>query len=129
MKQYDVTVSREGSLWTAVVDGLPPGVVGAMDYDTFADLHSGLPWFIADLTDAEPGDFAINWRYEINGYDVTEALHSLAKATEEFQRVHTTQEQARKAALNALADAGLSQRAMAEVLGVSHQRVNQLVNP
>jgi hypothetical protein len=128
MKQYDVTVRREDNLWSAVADGLPRGVVGSMDYDTFAELHAELPWFIADLTDTEPGDFAINWHYEINGRDVTEALRSLADATAELQRVHASQEQARKSALAALADAGLSQRAMAEILGISHQRVNQLVN-
>lgn len=128
MKRYDVTVSRDDNIWTAVVGGLGQGVVGAMDYETFAELHAELPWFIADLTDSEPGQFAITWHYEINGQDVTDALLSLVKATEELQKVHATQAQARKTALAALTDAGLSQRAMAEVLGISHQRVNQLVN-
>lgn len=128
MKNYDVTVSREDNLWTAVVDGLDQGVVGAMDYPTFAELHADLPWFVADLTDSEPGQFALNWQYEINGQDVTDALRSLATATEELQKVHAAQDQARRAALTALADAGLSQRAMADVLGISHQRINQLVN-
>ncbi|MQA62232.1 MAG: hypothetical protein GEU86_12185 [Actinophytocola sp.] len=62
MKHYDVTVSRGDDLWTAVVGGLGQGVVGAMDYESFAELHAELPWFIADLTDSEPGQFAISWR-------------------------------------------------------------------
>jgi hypothetical protein len=35
MTSYDVTVTRDGSLWAAVVDGLPPNVVGATDSVTF----------------------------------------------------------------------------------------------
>lgn len=38
MTTYAVTVGREDNLWVAVVDGLPEGVVGAMDYENFGDI-------------------------------------------------------------------------------------------
>jgi hypothetical protein len=38
MITYAVIVTRDGSLWAAVVDGLPPHVIGATDVERFADL-------------------------------------------------------------------------------------------
>lgn len=38
MTAYHVTVTRDSGLWAAVVDGLPPHVVGATDVERFADL-------------------------------------------------------------------------------------------
>lgn len=128
MNAYTVTVTREDNLWVAVVDGLPKGVIGAMDYEHFATLHDELPEFIADLTDTEPGQFTIDWRYEVNGHDVTKELRELVEATNQLRHIQADQERVRKEALAAMAEAGLSQRAMADVVGVSHQRINQLVN-
>lgn len=128
MTTYTVTVTREDNLWTAVVDGLPRGVVGAMDYENFGDVADEVPELIADLTDADPAAFTIDWRYVVNGKDVTEVLVSFLDHTQTLRQAQAEQDRARKEALAAMADAGLSQRAMADVVGVSHQRVNQLVN-
>lgn len=127
MNTYTVTVTREDNLWVAVVDGLPKGVIGAMDYEHFGQLHDELPELIADLTDTDPDSFVLVWRYEINGSDLTTQLQRLLTVEAELRRAQGEQERARKEALAALADAGLSQRAMADVVGVSHQRINQLV--
>lgn len=128
MTTYSVTVTREDNLWVAVVDGLPEGVVGAMDYENFGDVADEVPELIADLTDTDPAAFAIDWRYVVNGKDVTEVLVSFLDHTLTLRQVQAEQDRVRKEALAAMADAGLSQRAMADVVGVSHQRVNQLVN-
>lgn len=124
---YTVTVTREDNLWVVVVDGLPKGVVGAMDYENFGDLAEEVPEFIADLTDSDPDSFTIEWRYVVNGNDVTRQVTDFLSSAEALRKVQTDQERTRKEALAAMSDAGLSQRAMADVLGVSYQRVNQLV--
>lgn len=124
---YTVTVTREDNLWVVVVDGLPKGVVGAMDYENFGDLAEEVPEFIADLTDSDPDSLTIEWRYVVNGNDVTRQVTDFLSSAEALRKVQTDQERTRKEALAAMSDAGLSQRAMADVLGVSYQRVNQLV--
>ncbi|MPY98510.1 MAG: hypothetical protein GEU97_11030 [Actinophytocola sp.] len=62
----NVTVTRDDGLWVAVAEGLPEGVVGAMDYEHFSDLHAEFPDFLADLLDRDPGP--IEWRYEIKSW-------------------------------------------------------------
>lgn len=128
MRHYTVTVAREGNQWVAVARGLPKGVVGAMDFDRFPEVHEGMREVIADLTDSDPEAFDIEWRYEVNGSDVTSQVLELLETTEQLRRAEREQERSRREALAALDEAGLSQRAMADVVGVSHQRVNQLIN-
>lgn len=53
MSIYDVTVTREDNLWVAVVHELPKGVVSAMDWEHFADLHTELPDLVASLVNAD----------------------------------------------------------------------------
>ena len=125
MTAYGVTVTREDDLWVAVVDGLPKGVIGAADYEHFADLHVELPELIADLTDSDPRQFTLTWRYEINGRDVTPELRRFLALEEDLRRVQRDRMRARQEALAALTDAGLSRRVMADVV---HQRVQQLVS-
>lgn len=66
MKAYTVTVARDDDLWVARIDGLPPGTVGAADYEHSADLHADVPGLIADLTDSEPSAFTIEWQYRFS---------------------------------------------------------------
>ena len=87
------------------------------------------------MTDAEPGDFAIHWRYEVNGRDVTDALARFMVAERELHDVMAEEaakaaerDAARLDAIKAVRSAGLSQRVAADVVGLSHQRVHQLVS-
>ncbi|WP_046468976.1 hypothetical protein [Allosalinactinospora lopnorensis] len=127
MTTYNVTVTHEDDLWVAVIGGLPKGTVGASDYVRFADLRDDLPELIADLTGSDPDELAITWRYEFGGHDVTTEIGDLLAAEERLRESHEERDQARRAALAAMKAAGLSQRTMADVVELSHQRVNQLL--
>ena len=130
MTSYDVTVTRDDNLWVAAVNG-----VGATDVEHFSDLDVEVRDYIAGMTDAESDAFDIHWRYEVNGRDVTDTLARFMAAERELREVMKTEaakvaerDAARLDAINAVRSAGLSQRVAADVVGLSHQRVHQLVN-
>ena len=125
MAAYEVTVTREDDLWVAVVAGLSPA---ATDVAHFAELETEVRDLIAGLTDSDPDDFAINWRYHVGGRDVTDLLRRLAALEEELHVAASARDETRLAAIEALAEAGMSQRVIGDVLNLSHQRVNQLLN-
>ena len=52
----------------------------------------------------------------------------LMDAERELRRLQQEHERARKEAIEALSQAGLSQRVMADAVGLSHQRINQLLH-
>lgn len=128
MKSYRVTVTRDDGVWAAVVDGLPDGVVGAIDVLRFADIHHEVRELIADLTDSEPSEFGVEWHYQAGDRDVSTQVERYLDAEEGVRRLHGAAELRDKERLNVIRElAGpLSQRTLADMLGVSHQRVNQL---
>jgi hypothetical protein len=74
-------------------------------------------------------------RYEVNGRDVTDALTRFMAAERELREIMeyeaakaAERDAARLDAIHAVRSAGLSQRVAADVVGLSHQRVHQLVN-
>lgn len=127
MITYSVTVARDGNLWTAVVNGLAPHVIGATDAERFADLEDEVPELIAALTDSDPGSFGLEWHLELDGRDLTEAVKTLRHAESALEAAVRAREDARGVLLRDLAEAGLSQAAIGDVLGISHQRVHQLL--
>lgn len=127
MTAYTVTVTREDDLWVASATAPDGSRVGVLDFDNFADLHQTMPEYIADMTGDQPDSIAVTWRYEFGGKDVTDKLRRMMEATEALSQVQKDQENARRAALEAMRDAGLSQRTIADAAGISHQRVNQLL--
>jgi hypothetical protein len=127
MSAHIVTVTREDDLWVAVATDPDGSTIGALDFTDFDDLHETMPEFIIDMTSGEARP-TIVWRYDINGKDVTLEIQHLRDIEAEARRVQQEQERARKDALAALMDAGLSQRVMANVMRLSHQRVHQLVH-
>ena len=62
MTGYDVTVTRDGALWAALIDGLPPHVVGATDVEHIADFEHEMRDLVAGLTDADPASCELQWR-------------------------------------------------------------------
>ena len=123
---YQVTVTREDGLWVADVagEGLGPA---ATDVQRFGDLDIEVRDFIAGLTDTDPDELDLEWRYVIDGKDVTFEVSNLLVAENALRSLERTYELMRQTALGALHDAGLPQSAIGDVLGVSHQRVHQLL--
>lgn len=131
---YDVTVTRDDNLWVATVHGLPPHLIAVTDVEHFADLDIEVRDLVAGLTDTGPDDFAINWRYEVNGHDVTDQFHRFLAAQSELreqmrraQELQEARDTERLALLRDLTQAGLPQRAIGDAVALSHQRVHQLI--
>jgi DNA-directed RNA polymerase specialized sigma24 family protein len=122
---YSVLVSREDDLWVAVVDALPGG---ATDVERFEDLHDAVHDLIATLTDTEIENFRIEWRYRQGSYELTELILDLQQWEKQAEVATLNRDAARKAVVEAMRMAGLSYREIADVLGVSFQRVGQLVD-
>ncbi|HUK68282.1 MAG TPA: hypothetical protein VLW50_05935 [Streptosporangiaceae bacterium] len=49
-------------MWAAVIDGLPPHVIGATDVERFSDLEPEAGDLVAALTDAGLDSFGLQWR-------------------------------------------------------------------
>jgi hypothetical protein len=127
MTTYEVTVRREGGMWAVVIGGLPPHVIGAVDVDRFADLDAEVRELIADLTDADPSSFNLFWQYVIGDEDITIEVTRLRHAEQVLSQATNERDDARRAAIEALTRADVSQAVIGDVLGLSHQRVHQLL--
>ena len=126
MNTYEVEVTREDGLWVADIrgSGLGPAATDAVH---FADLETEVRDLIAGLTDSGPGEFELTWRYSFGRADLTSTIRHLLAAEVGLRKATQAHEEARRTALRELADAGLSQSAIGDVLGVSHQRVHQIL--
>ncbi len=124
---YRVTVTREIGLWAATVDGLPPGVVGATDVERHADLDDAVRDLIAGLTEVDTSDFHVQWAYVQKGRDYTQVVLGLDAWETQAGESTAVFDAYRHAAIQSMRGAGLSMRDIADLLGISHQRVSQLV--
>lgn len=123
MNTYHVTVTREDGVWVADIEGL----TAATDVPRFHDLEVEVRDLIAGLTDTDPDSFDLTWRYLFGDADVSTNVSELRQAENALRAVEARREQARLQIIQLAKMAGLSERVVADVLGVSHQRVNQLV--
>lgn len=126
MTIYEVTVTRDDGLWAAVINGLPPQAIGATDVERFADLDTEVRDLIAGLTDTDPDSFGLAWRYEFGGRDVTNLIIDLTGSEHAYAKAAAARDAARREVIRVLLEAQLSQSAIGDVLGLSHQRIHQL---
>ena len=120
---FTVAVTREAGVWTAkVTDGLD-GAAG--EFKQFVDVDPGMRKIIANLTALPPERFHLRWRYEFDDADATELVLQYQEAHRIAEDVAEWREGVRARLVSAL-NGQISQRAIADLLGLSHQRVNQI---
>jgi len=124
---YTATVTREDGLWVAVVAELSPA---ATDVEHFDEIKPAVRDLIGGLTDTNPesGEFWVQWKLVQNDRDYTPVIEQLEAAELEADRATVERDAVRRAAIQGMRRAGLSLRDIADVVGMSHQRVHQLAN-
>lgn len=123
---YRVTVTRQDGVWFADVDGLPAHLIGATDVPRFADLDVEVRDLLAGLLGREPEDLDIGFTVLFGGTDVSNAVAELDEVVTALEAAEDRRDELRAELIRAGAAAGLSQAAIADVVGVSQQRVAQL---
>ncbi|MGW3959540.1 winged helix-turn-helix domain-containing protein [Amycolatopsis sp. NPDC005003] len=125
---FTVVVTREANRWTAtVVDGLEPGTVADREFERFADVDPGMRAILHGVTGVDPAQFYVRWRYRFGGDEQTGLVQDYQEAHRIAEEVAEWHEGVRTR-LVATLNGRISQRAIADLLGLSHQRVNQLAH-
>lgn len=119
---FDVAVTREDGYWVGVVDGLRGG---ATESRTLAGLEAELVDLIQGLLDLEEGQVKLNIQMEAGLNLVVERL---IEAQDAMQRAKDEYEARQIHAVHVLAEQHVSARDSARLMGISHQRVSQLLN-
>jgi hypothetical protein len=117
---YRATISREDPWWVATVEG-----VGATESKTIADLEDMVTDLIVVMRDLDKPDFNVIWDYDLPD-EAAGALKDYQRSRREHKAAERRyNEDAARAAI-ALDHANLSSREAAQLMGLSHQRVQQL---
>ena len=122
MTSYSVTYRRDpgDDAWLVDVEGMP-------DVHTFGrtleEAAVNAREAIAVTVDVDESDVELEEHFAVAEVDVEE----LAKMRDRAQELHEIYLSRQRAAALRLAEAGVSRRDSARMLGVSHQRVQQLV--
>lgn len=122
MKTYEATVTREDGYWVAVIPGLRGGATEAR---TIANLKVEVRDLVAGLLELDDDAFEVELKF---GEDFDSAVGQLVDAQERLAKAREEYEVAQRDAVRALAEKNISTRDSAQLIGVSHQRVSQLLN-
>ena len=122
MRTYSVTYRRDSGddAWLVDVDGMPDVCTFGRTLDEAA---VNAREAIAVTVDASESDVELEEHFAVADVDVEE----LASLRDQAQEMHEVYLSCQRAAALRLAEAGVSRRDSARMLGVSHQRVQQLV--
>jgi hypothetical protein len=121
-KRYHATIERGERYWLATVDG-----VGMTQGRNLREVQEMAQDLVATMLDVPPGSFAL--RFEISLPDLVEGhLKRAAALREESKQAQSEAARELRLAARSLREQDLSLRDIGEVLGVSHQRVHQLVS-
>ena len=136
MNTYKVTAARDDRWWIITVPELdgytrPDGTINVSDTTQarrLADVTREAVDFICTVTDKAPSEIGVDITITVDGIDVTSRACQVAAERAAAQRhAAASQEYARELARE-LAARGVSVRDVGEVLGVSFQRAQQLIN-
>jgi len=125
MKAYEVDARREGRWWEIDV----PELDVLTQARRFAEIEDMARSVIAITADVAPSSFDLNIKVHVDNHD---DLVDLRREVDELRAAAAAAEDAlrsrmRQAAAD-LVSSGVPVRDIGEVLGVSHQRVSQLID-
>ena len=125
MKTYRANVTREDGYWVAVVAGLRGG---ATETRTFAALEDEVRDLVAGLTDTDEDSFGLELALSDELKRVREVVGAMERIREALAEVREQYEATQREAARTLHEEHLSARDSAKLIGVSHQRISQLLN-
>lgn len=126
MDVYEVDVTREGPYWVGKVRGLRGGATEARRLDR---LDVEVRDLIAGLLDIDEGSIELHYNYETAlQRQSVKAVREVAEARAHLREAEMHYDSVMRAAAKDLHDESVSLRDSAALLGVSFQRVQQLVN-
>jgi hypothetical protein len=117
---YRVTISREEPWWVAVVDD-----VGATEAKKIAELEDMVRDLIVAMRDLDEPDFDLTWDYDLPA-QAADALKDYLRSRQEREAAERRYLQDAERAAKALDAANVSTREAAQLMHLSHQRVQQL---
>lgn len=124
MSTYDVDVTREDGFWVAVVRGVRGG---ATETRRLSALESEVRDLLGGLLDVPGDELQLEFHLEhALGIGAYKAVGSYDQAKRELTSAQWLYESAQRDAVHELRVAGISLRDAATILGISHQRVQQL---
>lgn len=124
VKTYHAEVSRDGKFWLIRI--------AEIDRSTQAIRYRDIPTMAGDLIEIMTGLGTEEYDLHIHVQLPTEVRDHLARAEAlrgEAERKNSEAAREKRAAVRALLSRGLSQREAGELLGMSFQRISQLVKP
>jgi hypothetical protein len=124
LKTYHAEVTRDGKFWLIRIPEI--------DRSTQALRYKDVPIMANDLVEIVTGLSTDDYDLHIHVHLPTEVQDHLARAEvlrEEAKRKNSEAAKESRAAVRQLLAQGLSQREAGELLGMSFQRINQLVKP
>ena len=125
---YEVIATRSRDWWALeVVSGLPDNVLGVSQARRLTEIHQVSRHLIGDLLEIDPAEVDVSVLLQL-----PPALHNMVELFRDAGIVESAARAeaalARSRAVCALLNADLTMRETAEMLGVSHQRIKQLVD-
>lgn len=123
---YQVRVSRENQWWVAEVDGMP---AAATETRRLADLDAEVRDLLAGLLEVDEESLTIHYDFsQAFGTTAAEAWEQFVTERDELYRRQQQLEHDRSAIVRTLRDHGVSTRDVGKLVGLSHQRVSQLLD-
>jgi predicted RNase H-like HicB family nuclease len=121
---YQATITREDGWWMIHV----PDIDGLTQARRLADVEQMARELIAVTRDVPVDDIAVNVSIDaVAGIQVRDVLDAVAAERAEAKRLDADASAKTAALAQQLVDKGIPQRDIGKILGVSHQRVSQLV--
>jgi hypothetical protein len=117
---YRVTISREEPWWVAVVDD-----VGATEAKKIAEIEDMVRDLIIVMRDLDAPDFDLVWDYDLPA-EAADALKDYLRSRQERDAAECRYLRDAERAAKALDAANVSTREAAQLMHLSHQRVQQL---